>query len=721
MSTPAVSAPDRRAAAPDTDVHPDPIGLEILRKRLQAIADEAVITVRRTAISPVVVESNDCSATILNAGGDLIVGGGVVAFHFGAAMHAVRKTIERHGATIEPGDIFVSNDPHDGGGLHPQDLMVQRPLFVGDRLIAWICVSAHMIDVGGAVPGSFSPAATECYQEALRMPPVRLFRRGVETEIWDIIRTNVRMATIVEMDLRALIAGSHVAREKLIELAAAVGVERFAHDIRTIRTLSEREMRRRISTLAGGLYRVTAWTQWDTDVYRIPCALTVDGDRLVFDFEGSSPQAPHFFNSKPFIIQSSVVYHLAWTLARDIPLTGGVFAPIEFCCPRGSVTNAMPPAPVAAAHMHVALAATAAAEQCVRHAMAASPDYEGVRHLAATNSSGTLGMSAWSGQADSEPVAWIFLEGNFLGAPATIDCDGVDQSQRAAAPGMGVLAVDVEVLESLFPILIHHRGIRAGINGAGRYRSGAGCAMAFGPHGTALLTGQMLGMRQHLPLEGMAGGQPGSTTLFSIRRREGGTDTVAVTAANVPLREGETFEFLCGSSGGVGDPLLRDPSAVAADVAVGRLSRPQARAAYGVVLDGAGIVDAAATGRERAAALRDRLCQARTPARPVREADLPAGWEQYPPLPFYPGLLQRGPVIVTAVSGTALAVSPHDWPDGCALLVERLEGDGPVVEVRSYLDPQTGYALYVEVAPAGEPRSFVIQPARWFELGDAAR
>jgi len=127
----------------------DPIDLEVLRSRLETIGEQAAAAVEHTAISPTVTESKDYSVTLVDASGGLIVGTGMVLFHFGAATHAVRSTLARYGDSIAPGDVFLSNDPHDGGGLHPQDVMVQRPVFVDGQLVAWAGISAHMMDMGG--------------------------------------------------------------------------------------------------------------------------------------------------------------------------------------------------------------------------------------------------------------------------------------------------------------------------------------------------------------------------------------------------------------------------------------------------------------------------------------------------------------------------------------------------------------------------------------------
>src|SRR5580698_1856011 len=160
----------------------DPIAPEILRTMLEAIGQEAGAAVEQTAISPIVTESKDYSVTILDGDGSVLSGHGMMQLQFGVAMHAVRSTIAAHGDTIAEGDVFIANDPHSGGGVHPQDVVIQRPVFVAGQRVGWVALAAHMLDMGGMVPGSSAAAATECYQEALRLPPVRLIRQRKECE-----------------------------------------------------------------------------------------------------------------------------------------------------------------------------------------------------------------------------------------------------------------------------------------------------------------------------------------------------------------------------------------------------------------------------------------------------------------------------------------------------------------------------------------------------------
>jgi len=696
-----------------SQVQTDPIGLEVLRNRLESIGDAAGAALERTAISPVVVESKDYSVTLLDAEGRLVVGTGQVQFHYGAAAHAVRHTLARHAQTLAPGDVFIANDPHCGGGLHPQDVVVQRPIFAGDDLVAWVVISAHMMDMGGMVPGSFAPSATECYQEAFRMPAVRLFRAGVEQEdVWELLRCNVRLAELVELDMRSLVAGAHVAATEVGELAGAMGPRRFADDLQAIRDLTEQAFRERLRRIEDGRYRATTWAEWDDESFVLPCTLTVDGGELTFDFTGASPQAPHYFNSKPYIVETELVALISSLLARDLPYNDGIYAPVSLVCPEGTVVNSTPPAPIGAAHIDVALNAAEAAMQCLRMALAASPDAPGRRYLTGWSSQSALGLNTWSATGlDGRSDAWLMLDGSWSGSTAGTERDGLPLSVRRVGAESGHMFPDIEVLESWYPILVHHKGPRRGASGAGTYRAAGGNVMAFAPHGTDKLVGAMLGSRRWFPLDGNAGGSPGSTTEFVVQRASGAVEEVPAHAVGVVVGEGDVFEFRCGSGGGWGDPLDRDVERVERDIADGVITAGEAEQVYGVVAG-----DRAATAACRAARLQARL-RAAVPAPSPGPAA--AGVGDAASLPLAPGVAQRGNVAVAEVSGAVLAVAPGQWADGCPRLEApfRAPGTGPDLVVRTYLDPVSGRALHVETVPAGWGRSFSCEPRRWTDMG----
>jgi N-methylhydantoinase B len=476
-------------------------------------------------------------------------------------------------------------------------------------------------------------------------------------------------------------------------------------------------MRRRIEQLTEGVYRAESWAEWDDEFFRIPCRLTIEGSSLVFDFDGASPQTSHFFNSKPYIIESEMVAMLAGIIARDLPYNDGIFAPIELRCPEGTIVNARPPAPIAAAHMDVALNASEVGLECIRLALAASPDAPARQWLTGWGSGSALGLHTWSGTGiDGNPDAFIMLDGNWVGSAAGRTRDGLPLAGGIVGRESDYSFTDIEILESWYPILVKEKRARPGEYGAGEHRAGGGNMMGFQPHGTDKLTGAMLGMRRWLPLHGGGGGTPGACTEFVVHRGDGASEDVPTHASGVELGPDDVFEFRCASGGGFGDALDRDPVDVQSDVERGVFNAEVARRVYGVVLDDDGLVDEAETVAQRAEIARDRLAHALPAPKPLANGAAarpasPSGADE----PLYLGVVQRGALAISERSGAPLAVAPDHWTDGCPVLVETRAEFGPEVSIRSYLDPATGHALFVEAVPAGAPRSFEVAPKRWQE------
>lgn len=688
----------------------DPIDLEVLRSRLETIGDQACRAVEHTAVCPSITESKDYSVTILDASGGLIIGSGEVVYHYGAARHAVKSTIARHGETIREGDVFLSNDPHNGGGLHPQDVMVQQPIFHDGALVAWVAVSAHLMDMGGMVLGSFSPEATECYQESFRVPPVRLFRQGVEmTDMWDLLRNNVRMAELVEMDMRGLVAGAHFATARVGELVELTGPEKFATSLTAIRDLTEAEMRRRIARIADGSYKATSWTEFLTEFYKVPCKLTVEGDTLTFDFEGASPQCKRYFNSKPYIIAAELVVMIYRLIAPDLPFNDGMFEPIKLICPEGSIVNCTPPAPIAAAHMHVGLNAAGVGLEALMLALSASPDSEFHGRTGGASWDSAIGVQLWTWtDQQGRPDAYLTFEGLWAGSSAGAARDGNDHGRNVMGPPVEASYPDIEVLESWFPLLFTERAIRRGAEGAGAYRAGGGNHFAFRPHGIDTLHGVTFGTRRWLPLQGFAGGRPGACNEFVIHRADGTDKMIDVSTSGEMIHEGDWYEVRLAGGGGFGDPLDRDPAMVERDVRRERLTSEEARSAYGVILG-----DPAATHRLRNEMRQARLAIATPAPKPLSRSDVKIAGE---PMPLYTGIVHHGPVAVAEISGAPLAIAPDPWTAGCPMIEEqRWDESGPAVVYRTWLDPETGRSLHVEVALAGETDGFHVAPKHWVE------
>jgi N-methylhydantoinase B len=493
-----------------------------------------------------------------------------------------------------------------------------------------------------------------------------------------------------------------------------MGPEAFTGSLGAIRDLTEAEMRRRITDIEDGVYRAASWTEYGEEFYKVPCSLTVEGDHLVLDFEGASPQTEHYFNSKPYIIGAEFMVMLAQRMARDLPFNEGIFAPVELRCPAGTIVNADPPAPIAAAHMHVGLNAADVGLQAFTLALGASAQAPARQYLAGAGFESALGNNLWSWQhPDGASDAFIVLDGNWVGGSAGQARDGTDLGRNPVGSDIEGSLADIEILESWFPLLFLERSARPGVGGAGQYRAGGGTLLSFRPSGIDQISGTMFGMRRWMPLPGLAGGSPGACTEFLVHRLDGTVEELDPNSAGTPVRDGEWFEMRLSSGGGFGDPVDRDPAAVAADVAAGRFSTAEAAEIYGTVLDAHNQVDEPATTARRVAICRDRLSRARAPEQVVTDATASDPGDVSGD-PLYPGVVQRGDVAYAQDSGAPLARAPRHWTDGCPVLEDRRWADsGPDVVFRSYLDPRTGRALHVEVTLAGEPRSFEVSPHRW--------
>jgi N-methylhydantoinase B len=517
------------------------------------------------------------------------------------------------------------------------------------------------------------------------------------------------MAELVEMDMRGLVAGAHFATARVSELVEATGPEKFATSLTAIRDLTEAELRRRISRIADGSYRITSWTEFLTEFYKVPCTLTVKGDTLTFDYEGASPQCKRYFNSKPYIIAAELVVMIYRLIAPDLPFNDGMFEPITLLCPEGSIVNSMPPAPIAAAHMHVGLNASGVGLEALMLALSASPESEFHQRTGGASWDSAIGVQLWTWtDQQGRPDAYLTFEGLWAGSSGGAARDGNDHGRNVMGPPVEASYPDIEVLESWFPLLFTERAVRGGTEGAGTFRAGGGNQFAFRPHGVDTLHGVTFGTRRWMPLQGFAGGRPGACNEFVIHRADGTDKMIDVSTSGEMIHEGDWYEVRLAGGGGFGDPFDRDPAMVERDVRRERLTAEEARSAYGVIIG-----DPASTDRLRDEMRQARLARATPAPKPLSRDDVTIAGEA---VPLYAGIVHHGPVAVAAISGAPLAIAPDPWTAGCPMIEERRwDATGPDVVYRTWLDPETGRSLHVEVALAGETDGFHVAPKHWVE------
>src|SRR5213594_3250856 len=329
----------------------DPILLEVLRNRLDAIADEMELTLLKSAASPIVKEGLDASAALFNLHGETIAQAAAIPIHLGALQFAAQRIVRAFPPNrMRDGDAFLLNDPYDGG-THLPDITLAVPVFADGRAVALACTMCHHQDVGGRTPGSVPTDATQLYQEGVIIPPTQLFRAGVLDEnLFALLRRNVRIPEVFTGDLMAQVAAGRLGGIRLGELFARHGADVVLGYIEELFTRAETLTRRQIDAIPDGTYTFTDYLDNDgielDQLVRITVAVTVRGSSMTFDFTGTSPQVRGPFNSVPASTLSAVYYAVRAISDPTIPNNGGCFRALEAILPPGSLVNPRPPAPV---------------------------------------------------------------------------------------------------------------------------------------------------------------------------------------------------------------------------------------------------------------------------------------------------------------------------------------------------------------------------------------
>jgi len=574
----------------------DALTLAVIQAGLQQVCNEMDLAFSRSAFSPVIAEADDRSDGLYAAedGALIAQGEGGLPVFVGAMQHSAGHIIRliREGAVAapEPGDIYIVNDPYLGG-THLMDVRFARPFFVDGELFCWLQNTGHWPDTGGMVPGGFSAHATEVEQEGLRLPPVKLFKRGeMDREILSIIQSNIRVADQRIGDIKAQAAALLVGERRLNEIIARYGAATLRDAIALIRERAAERMRAEIRRMPESTWRAEAFVDSDGVVNEPLCialAVTRAGDRLTFDFSGSSPPCAGPMNSVWATTFSAVCLGVKH-IFPDVPINAGTFAPLEIIRPEGTFLDARYPRPVAGCAAEVSQRIAEAVFLCLVQALP-----EEVTAAPA----GTSGNFALGGFDPARGAGYVMYQITGGGYGGNAREDGL--SNGCSTIGISKTA-PVEVMEQYYPILFTRFALREGSGGAGMHRGG------FGVHyEVELLRGEA---RASFVMDhgrfgppGVLGGLDGAPNEVRIHRN--GTTTIPLHLSKdqgIGLRPGDRVEVKTPGGGGYGDPFARDPALVARDVQRGYFDAAQAQALWGVALrDGA--VDAAATAALRQA------------------------------------------------------------------------------------------------------------------------
>jgi len=608
----------------------DPVTFEVLRHRLWEINDEMGLTVGRISGSTAVYEAGDFNTAILTADGQGLYAGVYVIRQASALDVVVQKVIEAFPDDIDDGDVFMTSDPWYGA-LHAMDTAVVAPVFFEGTRVAWTGVVIHELDMGGPHPGSWCVGAHNAYQEVPLIPPVKMVERGrLRRDVEAAFLRNSRTPDINALNLRAKIAAQAGTRQRLLEIIHEYGVETFLACQQQILAYVRRALRARIASLPDGTWYASAMLDHngvENRIYRLKLALTKQGERLTFDFTGTSRQAEGTINCTWSGLVGGILQVAFPLLCYDLPWShGAVVDCIDIVSEPGTINNAIFPAGTSMATVNACQSTGNLVWEAMAKMYACGP--EELKREVVGLGYGGLNTAVIAGRRPDGRTFVNLFSDSVGGGGARSFADGVDTCSNVIAPAYSI--PNVERIETLTPLLYVYRKERAETAGAGKWRGGVGIEYMVMPHGTEeSLEAVFIGTGvSHMESKGVHGGAPGTVQRNVVLR---GTDlaqqfaagalpvdATAVTAARIEVTEakdvkklhpGDAWLCFCMGGGGYGDPLTREPAHVARDLRRGLVTMAEAQRNYAVVLGRSGAVDVAATAALRAERRCERLAR----------------------------------------------------------------------------------------------------------------
>jgi N-methylhydantoinase B len=659
----------------------------VVHNRLLAITDEMRIALQSVSGSPTVTEATDFFTGLYLPDGEFATMGFQVT-HEAPPVGALIRHIATAGRPVNDGDMFIGNDPYVGA-LHQNDVQMAAPVYHGGEIIAWAGVMAHETDMGGMNFASWCPGATEVYQEGLRIPAVKLVDQGeVREDVLEMILTASRLPAALGLDIRAFIATLNVARDRLSALFAAYGAGDVGGVMRRMIEDSERAARERLAALPDGTVHVRDFLEHDghaNRLYTVDLVATKRGGELTLDFSGSSPQARGFINATTAGLAGGVTGALIPTLGFGIPWNAGLLRPVTITAPEGLICTARHPAPVGSATVETIWTVTNVVQRALNTFLACTQEFA---RRAQAVSSGTMATFNMGGiNQFGERFGLHLLDPLAGGSGAFASKDGVNAGGPVAVPVPAV--ADVESNELVSPLFYRYRRLRPGTAGAGLRRGGHAAEIGLSVRGIGSADALVMTHGAEVPNSaGMFGGFPGAT----VSQRFNG-ERLGPKPGTIPMTPQDLFEVSWQGGGGFGDPLLRDPEAVAAEVAAGLLSVAAARAVYGVILDRTALAHQLTTD------LRRRLRSQRLGYPAGELPDAPGGR----PLGHALRLMRRddGVAEVRTIGGAVLCAGSTRWRSGA--VARRIDPEPYGITLHADLAmtafycPRSGVQLAVDV------------------------
>ena len=534
----------------------DAITVEIMGNSLRSITDEMFVALMKSAYSTNIKERRDHSTAIIDPNGRLVVQAAqALPIHIASMSGLMKSLLAKYGADIEEGDLFVANDPHEAGGTHLPDINYALPVFVNGQIIAFICNIAHHADIGGMAPGSMAGGMSEIYQEGLRIPVVRLFRRGeLIQDLLDLLLLNVRLPNERRGDHFAQIAACHLGERRLKEVVQQYGDSKLREGFEAIITRTKNRMHDAIQRIPDGQYVFEDLMDGDGVSMRdIPIRLTmnVEGSKVTFDFTKSADQVPGNINVTFNATQASVCYSLKAVLDPEIPSNQGLIDVAEIRTRSGSLLDGAFPAPVAArAHTCQRII-----DVCIGALSKALPNDV----VAAANGANTTAVFSGTDPRTGKPYLYLETLGGGMGARPTKDGkDGVQVHITNTSN------LPVESIEMEYPLRVEEYSLVPDSGGAGKFRGGLGLRRVIGPVDHDCIFNGVGERFTHRPW-GLFEGQPGACGQFLVRNTDGKTDRLPDKPGAIHVSAGQTIIVETPGAGGYGSPNERSDAAIDED------------------------------------------------------------------------------------------------------------------------------------------------------------
>ncbi len=556
----------------------DPITFEVLRNALVSAVDEMGAKLEKVAFSMVVSEGRDFSTSISDIDGNLAADGTQdLPGHIGTIPFTTKGVIERIGReNIREGDVILMNDPFIGG-THCQDARVVMPVHWEGEQVAFVQVSAHWVDAGGSVPGSFMVDARSPYEEAFYITPIHLVREGVlDQAVLDLVLRNVRVPEVTIGDITAMIEACRTGEARIHSLCAKYGVETLKTQMAMQIDHSEALLRKHVEELPDGEYRFTDHIDFDVrsdsrEPLPITCVMSISGDRMTFDFSESAPQAKSAVNATRSLLWSAVVVATK-AVFPDVAVNQGVFNAIEVHAPDGLIVTASFPAPVSGAFATCYEKITCSTLGCYLQVV---PD----QSMAACGNICNIVVGGFDPRPGFERdyVMYNWLEGGYGARPGKRD-----NHTAMSLFCSGTQNQPIELAEHEYPILFECYELVPDSGGPGRHRGGLGVRKNFEvTHGEATIS--VLGDREETGAWGWEGGST-SPLANNLIYKAGEPDElrIGMKRSGVPVSSGHLFRYWQGGGGGWGDPASRPPEWVLEDVQDGYVTPRAARERYRV-------------------------------------------------------------------------------------------------------------------------------------------